>query len=62
MKKKIWQLREAFGMTQEPLSKMIGTARPAINAIETEKNESSTCHQIRYTTNAIEGFNHPLLK
>lgn len=41
MKNKIRQLREALGITQEQLGKMVGTSRQAINAIETEKNEPS---------------------
>lgn len=41
MKNRVKQLREALGMTQEQLGKLVGTSRQAINAIETEKNEPS---------------------
>ncbi len=41
MKNRLKQLREAFGLTQEQLGKIIGVSRQAINAIETEKYEPS---------------------
>ncbi|WP_333650062.1 helix-turn-helix transcriptional regulator [Lacrimispora sp.] len=41
MKNRIKALREAVGLTQEQLGKMVGTSRQAINALETEKNEPS---------------------
>lgn len=41
MKNRIRQLREALGITQEQLGKMVNTSRQAINAIETGKNEPS---------------------
>lgn len=41
MKNRIKELREAAGITQELLGKMVGTSRQAINALETGKNEPS---------------------
>lgn len=41
MKNKLKEYREANGLTQEQLGKLIGTSRQAINAIETEKYEPS---------------------
>ena len=41
MKNRIRELREERGMTQEQLGELVGTSRPAINAIETEKFEPS---------------------
>ncbi|MCD2345875.1 helix-turn-helix transcriptional regulator [Clostridium guangxiense] len=41
MKNKIKEFREAFGLTQEQLGKLVGVSRQAINAVETEKFEPS---------------------
>lgn len=41
MKNRIRELREAQGLTQEQLGKLVGTSRQAIHAIETEKFEPS---------------------
>ncbi len=41
MKNKLKEFREALGLTQEQLGKLVGTSRQAINAIETEKFEPS---------------------
>lgn len=41
MKNRLRELREACGLTQEQLGKLVGTSRQAINAIETEKYEPS---------------------
>jgi putative transcriptional regulator len=41
MKNRVRELREARGITQEQLGKLVGTSRQAINAIETEKFEPS---------------------
>lgn len=41
MKNKLKEFREAIGLTQEQLGKIVGTSRQAINAIETEKFEPS---------------------
>lgn len=41
MKNRLKELREALGLTQEQLGKLIGVSRQAINAIETEKYEPS---------------------
>ncbi len=41
MKNRVRELREALGLTQEQLGKLVGVSRQAINAIETEKFEPS---------------------
>ncbi|AJA46489.1 XRE family transcriptional regulator [Clostridium pasteurianum DSM 525 = ATCC 6013] len=41
MKNRLREFREAFGLTQEQLGKLIGASRQAINSIETEKYEPS---------------------
>lgn len=41
MKNRLREFREAFGLTQEQLGKLIGVSRQAINSIETEKYEPS---------------------
>ncbi|WP_050699027.1 helix-turn-helix transcriptional regulator [Anaeromassilibacillus senegalensis] len=41
MKNRIRELREAQGLTQEQLGKLVGTSRQAIHAIEAEKFEPS---------------------
>ena len=41
MKNKLKLLREALGLTQEQLGKLVGVSRQAINAIEAEKFEPS---------------------
>lgn len=41
MKNRLKEFREAFGLTQEQLGKLIGVSRQAINSIETEKYEPS---------------------
>lgn len=41
MKNRLREFREAFGLTQEQLGKLIGVSRQSINAIETEKYEPS---------------------
>jgi putative transcriptional regulator len=41
VKNRLKEFREAFGLTQEQLGKLIGVSRQAINSIETEKYEPS---------------------
>lgn len=41
MKNRLKEFREAFGLTQEQLGRIIGVSRQAINSIETEKYEPS---------------------
>ncbi|ARC86423.1 helix-turn-helix family protein [Clostridium argentinense CDC 2741] len=41
MKNRVREFREALGLTQEQLGKLVGVSRQAINAIETEKFEPS---------------------
>lgn len=41
MKNQVRRFREAMGLTQEQLGKLVGTSRQAINAIEAEKFEPS---------------------
>ncbi|WP_461615250.1 helix-turn-helix transcriptional regulator [Clostridium sp. Marseille-QA1073] len=41
MKNRVREFREALGITQEQLGKLVGVSRQAINAIETEKFEPS---------------------
>lgn len=58
MKNKLKEFREALGLTQEQLGKLVGTSRQAINAIETEKFEPSIW--LAYDISKI--FNCPIEK